>query len=68
MLKVEAKCPECGFRVEISALEHRIIDPDSWCENRGWSTCPDMRAAQTKARTELNRLPRFAGEQEQFVR
>jgi hypothetical protein len=29
MPTVEAKCPECGFRVEVSESEQRLIDPAS---------------------------------------
>jgi hypothetical protein len=64
LIEVEAKCPKCGIRIVISALEHHIIDPVSRCKNKGgWSICSGMRATQTKARTELNRLPRLASDE-----
>jgi hypothetical protein len=57
MPTVEAKCPECGFRVEVSEQEHRVIDPDSRCKREvsPVTACPDLRAACSKARAEVNR-------------
>jgi hypothetical protein len=56
MSTVEAKCPKCGLRVEVSALEQRVIDPTSRCEHKeGWSVCPDLRTVLSKARGEVNR-------------
>ena len=49
---VEAKCPECGLRVEVSAAEQKLKDPSSRCtHNDVWTRCPNLRPALSKART-----------------
>jgi hypothetical protein len=57
MPTVEAKCPECGFRVEVSESEQRMIDPASRCKRKESpiTACPNLRAACSKARAEVNR-------------
>jgi hypothetical protein len=61
MTTIEAKCPKCGLRVDVSALEHRVHGPTSKCTHKdGWSVCSDLRASLSSARTELNRPQRPA--------
>jgi hypothetical protein len=48
--EVQAKCPECGFRVRISSDQHTQIDPDSLCKHKPWERCPQLRPELSKAR------------------
>jgi hypothetical protein len=49
---VDAKCPECGFRVEISVEEQKQIDPASRCSHpAGWPACPNLKPELIRARS-----------------
>jgi hypothetical protein len=58
---MEAGCPECGQRVNVSALERRVIDPASRCTHKvGWSICSDLRRAFQRVRNRIARIGRRA--------
>jgi len=54
MPSVEAKCPVCGLRVDLSEREQRLIDASSRCTHPdGWWSCPNLKPILSKARSEL---------------
>jgi hypothetical protein len=58
MLTIEAKCPECGLRVEVSEGEQRLIDPSSKCTQKdGWSRCSNLKPELSKARSHARKQP-----------
>jgi hypothetical protein len=56
MPAVQAKCPVCGFRVQVRASRH---DPELVlkCQYReGWMSCPNFKPALREARDKARML------------
>lgn len=50
-----AECPKCGYRVEVSAVSERLLDPKSKCVHKdGPTRCPDLRADLSEVHTLLS--------------
>jgi hypothetical protein len=52
MPTIEAKCPECGLRVQVSERGLTRTDPPSKCIHKdGWERCPNIKPELSKARS-----------------
>lgn len=61
--EIEAKCPECGLRVMVSAAQTRQIDPASMCKHAPWERCPKPNLSKPRAAAQklLRGADRYGG-------